>query len=90
MKNITINIPYPVGTYLITEENGVEHIDQIYEYVLDKNGLSVILKLEVFTKPRLSTRIDLIELLNKWNLFDKTISTNNYIPEKQKILQKKD
>ena len=59
MMNITIDIPYPIWTYVKKEENGVEHIDQIHEYILDKNGLSVILMLEVTKNPRLSMKIEI-------------------------------
>lgn len=87
MMNITIDIPYPIGTYVKKEENGVEHIDQIHEYILDKNGLSVILMLEVTKNPRLSMKIEINELLNKWNVVEESKIDDN--PNLEKKLSKK-
>ncbi len=61
-----INVPYDIGTYLIKEENGQSHLDQINKYIFDANGLSVILILDVETNPRLSTEIKITDLLKNW------------------------
>lgn len=67
MSNATeFNVPYPIGTYLVKKDNCREHIDQVYEYIKDENGLSVVLLLDVHTSPRLSTRIKMADLLKKW------------------------
>lgn len=63
-------LPYPVGSYVITEEDGILHIDQVHQYVYDRNGLGVILELEVLSNPRLSTRIDMKDFLLHWNIYD--------------------
>ena len=63
-------LPYPVGSYVTTEEDGILHIDQVHQYVYDRNGLGVILELEVLSNPRLSVRIDMKDFLLNWNIYD--------------------
>lgn len=63
-------LPYPVGSYVTTEEDGILHIDQVHQYVYDRNGLGVILELEVLSNPRLSVRIDMKDFLLHWNIYD--------------------
>jgi len=68
MKKEKIIVPYPIGTYLEKIEEGKKHVDQVYEYNVNKNGLFVILILDVTENPRLSTKISFEELNNKWTL----------------------
>lgn len=77
MNNYNINFPYKIGTYLSKEEDEVTHIDQLHEYVLDKNGLSVILLLDALTDPRLSSKISINTLVTNWT--EVNISNNNVI-----------
>ena len=68
MESIKINVPYPIGTYLDKIEDGKRHIDQLYEYIITKDGLFAVLILDSMENPRLSTRISIEELNNKWTL----------------------
>ena len=36
MNNFNIEFPYPIGTYLSNEQDGITHIDQLREYIIDK------------------------------------------------------
>ncbi len=65
-----VQLPYPVGSYVTTEENGILHIDRVHQYVYDTNGLGVILELEVLSDPRLSVRIDMKDFLLHWSIYD--------------------
>lgn len=66
MNSRSFDVPYPIGTHLIRNENGVEHFDQVEKYVLSNEGLFVILMLDVKTNPRLSVEISINDLLEKW------------------------
>lgn len=66
MNSKSFDVPYPIGTYLTRNENGVEHLDQVEKYVLSNEGLFVILMLDVKTNPRLSVEISINDLLEKW------------------------
>ena len=66
MNSKSFDVPYPIGTYLTRNENGVEHFDQVEKYVLSNEGLFVILMLDVKTNPRLSVEISINDLLEKW------------------------
>ena len=66
MNSKNFDVPYPIGTYLTRNENGVEHFDQVKKYVLSNEGLFVILMLDVKTNPRLSVEISINDLLEKW------------------------
>lgn len=66
MNSKSFDVPYPIGTYLTRNENGVEHFDQVEKYVLSNEGLFVILMLDVKTDPRLSVEISINDLLEKW------------------------
>ena len=66
MNSRSFDVPYPIGTHLIRNENGVEHLDQVEKYVLSNEGLFVILMLDVKTNPRLSVEISINDLLEKW------------------------
>lgn len=65
-NSFNVEFPYPIGTYLSKEEDGVTRIDQLYEYVIDKNGVSVVVILDALTNPRLSVKIDMDVFLNNW------------------------
>ena len=67
-------LPYPVGTYLTTEENGKLHIDQVLKYIIDSDGLSVILTLDALSNPRSSIKININNLLANWNIYNKSQS----------------
>lgn len=69
-----VSLPYPVGSYVTTEENGVFCIDQIDKYVFDTDGLGVVLKLNVLGDSRLSVKISIDEFLKIWKLYDVTKS----------------
>ena len=71
MNNFSIEFPYPIGTYLCIEDDGVLHIDKVHEYVFSDKGVEVILVLNVFTDPRLSTRISIDKLLNNWTEYNR-------------------
>lgn len=70
MNYFSIKFPYPIGTYLCIEDDGVLHIDQVHEYVYNENGIEVILVLNVFDDPRLSTRISIDKLLSNWTEYN--------------------
>lgn len=70
MNDFNVNFPYQIGTYLTKEENGNMHIDQIFSYYLDKDGIYAILILDVLKDPRLSTKIKIEKLLNDWVIYD--------------------
>lgn len=66
----TVTFPYPVGTFLVKRENNQKHVDQIFKYVVRRNGVSAILVLDVTTKPTISREISLEELESNWVLDD--------------------
>ena len=68
MESIKINVPYPIGTYLDIIEDDKRHTDQLYEYIITKDGIFAVLVLDVRDNPRLSTRISVEELNDKWTL----------------------
>lgn len=68
MKNLKLNVRYPIGTYLDKVEDGKRHIDQVCEYVINKEGLFAVLVLDAKEEPRLSERIRVEELEDKWKL----------------------
>ena len=68
MESIKINVPYPIGTYLDKIEDDKTHTDQLYEYIITKDGIFAVLVLDVRENPRLSTRISVEELNDKWTL----------------------
>ncbi len=76
MKNTSFIFPYPIGTYLVKKENGKEHLDQVYEYIISKNGMFVILMLDIIKQPRLSTRIDINTLIQNWEKYDNNTLEN--------------
>ena len=82
MKSFDVNFPYPIGTYMCVEDDGVLYIDQIHEYVFSEKGIEVILVLNVFTDPRLSEKISIEKLLNNWTEYNK--------PEAKVYARKKD
>ena len=68
MESIKINVPYPIGTFLDKIEDDKRHTDQLYEYIITKDGIFAVLVLDVRENPRLSTRISVEELNDKWTL----------------------
>lgn len=71
--------PYPIGTYVQTETSSGTHVDQICEYIVDDEGVSVILILEALKKTRrLSNRISIDRLLEKWTLYNRTKTDGQY------------
>ena len=81
MNRFNIEFPYPIGTYLSKKENGIVHIDQVCEYIVDRNGISVVVILDALSAPRLSTRIDINRFVNNWTKCEK--------PMKRKLKNKK-
>ena len=74
--NNNVDLPYPIGTYLIKDEDGIIHVDQVHEYIIGREGVSVILLLDALTDPRLSTKISINYLINDWTEYKK--SSDNY------------
>ena len=72
MNGFNVEFPYSIGTYLSKVEDGTVHIDQVYQYIIDAKGISVIVMLDVFTSPRLSTPIELEAFMNNWEVFKQT------------------
>lgn len=72
MNSFNVEFPYPIGTYLSKEEDGNIHVDQLYQYIVGVNGISVIVKLDALTSPRLSTPIELEAFMNNWQELDQT------------------
>lgn len=66
MNNTNFTVPYPIGTYLTKNIDGTNHLDQVDKYIIDENGVSVILTLDVETDPRLSIPISVEDLLENW------------------------
>lgn len=66
MKNIDFKVPYAIGTYLVKEENNRKQVDQVHEYIIGKDGISIILMLDVFENPILSNRISIEDLSKNW------------------------
>ena len=75
-NSFSITFPYPIGTFLIKCENNQNHVDQIYKYVVRKNGISVILFLDALTKPVVSREISIEELEANWVVYDKQYMNN--------------
>ena len=70
MNNFNVEFPYPIGSYLTKEVDGITHIDQVEEYTFDKNEFHTYLILDVFTNPRLSKKIDYTDLVNNWKPYE--------------------
>ena len=94
--SLNYTIPYKVGSNVSRIENGKKHIDQIYEYVIDKSGLSVALMLDVNSDPRLSSLIDIKYFMNNWTLengkikeFDLNAKPKTKILKRNIIINKK-
>lgn len=87
MKNY--KIPYEIGTDLIRKNENGKHIDQVYQYIIDKQGLSVILMLDVYSMARLSPMISINELILNWDLTEKKVVDFERELPKQKALKKK-
>ena len=68
-----VEVLYSIGPYLSNEKSGKLHIDQVYEYVSDENGISVTVVLEDLTAPRLSTKINIDRFVNNWTECEETI-----------------
>ena len=67
MKSFNVEFPLPIGTYVSKEEDGVVHVDQVYQYIIDTNGIFVVIMLDTLTSPRLSTPIQLDAFINNWD-----------------------
>ena len=65
--------PYKIGTYLTTTDQNVRHIDQVYEYIVDRTGVSAVLILDALKDcRRLSERINIDDLLSRWTVYEKS------------------
>lgn len=83
MKNISYTMPYPIGTYLTKREDGIIHLDQVNKYVIDKDGLSAILTLDVEINPRLSIPISIGDLLQNWKEDTRIIKKRHSLTRKK-------
>lgn len=64
-----IKIPYPIGTVLSTRKNGEWKNDKIHHYIIDNEGLKVILLLDYGEdNARLSVPIPVERLNKEWIL----------------------
>ena len=66
MKSFNVEFPLAIGTYVSKEEDGNIHVDQLYQYIVGVDGISVIVMLDALTSPRLSTPIDIDAFMNNW------------------------
>lgn len=78
MKEVSFTFPYPVGTILKKEENGIFHIDKLYEYIVKEDGIYFVLMLDINDGPRLSVEIN-VKDLNKWTKYEGEKIENNNI-----------
>ena len=62
---------YPIGTEVLENGYDLPRIDTIAEYIIDKNGMSVVLTLDAYIRPRLSRRISLEEFCEDWTVIKK-------------------
>lgn len=63
---MVVCLPYPVGTILATKVNDRWQNDKIDHYIVDNNGLKVVLILNCDKQPRLSTPISIDRLNKNW------------------------
>lgn len=64
-----IKIPYPIGTVLSTRKNGEWKNDKVHHYIIDNEGLKVILFLDYGEdNVRLSVPISIERLNKEWIL----------------------
>ncbi len=96
MDELNFKVPYKIGTQVSRYDNGIKHIDEIYEYVIDRAGLSVILMLDINSNPSLSSMIDIKYFMKNWSLsngkihsFDKNIRPKTKTYKKNIIITKK-
>ena len=82
MYDLNVEFPYPIGTYFSKTEGSITHVDQLYEYIIDRNGISVVVVLDAFTDPRLSTRIGLDSFVANWTELN---ISNDMVCAKQKV-----
>lgn len=73
--NLGVNyqVPYSVGSYVVKDADGIRHLDQIHSYVIDGEGISVVLILDVFCDARLSTKIKLEDFNGFWKKCDDVV-----------------
>lgn len=83
MENLNYTVPYLIGTYLIKSEDGINHLDQVNKYVIDKDGLSAILILDVEINPRLSIPISIGDLLQNWKEDTRIIKKRHSLTRKK-------
>lgn len=76
---MNIEFKYPVGSYLTTTEDYIEHIDKLEKYIITENDIKAQLLLDIYKSPRLSKEIDINYLNNHWEIIE---------PKKEKTSQK--
>ena len=78
-----IKIPYPIGTVLSTRKNGEWKNDKVHHYIIDNEGLKVILLLDYGEDNiRLSVPIPVERLNKEWIL---TPTFNSQEKRKEKV-----
>ena len=78
MKDIDNNIDnvydfitkYPLGTIVLQKCNNLPRVDEIAEYIMTKNGTFVVLELDTYIHPRLSTRMTLDFFCKEWKVVE--------------------
>ena len=66
MNSVFFTVPYPIGTYLTKNVNGQNQTDQVFKYVIDNNGIAVVLMLDVNGNSKLSDEIRIEDLITNW------------------------
>ena len=88
MKLNNLYVPFPIGTYVVTQEDDKQYIDQVHEYIFNSEGSFVILLLDVEEKPRLSKKIKMEDFLKRWGESERF--SNKDFDEITKILYKEE
>ena len=83
MNGFNVDFPYEIGTFLSTIKDGEKHIDKLDEYIIDENGISVILELDTLIDPRKSIRIPMERFLADWHVVNKS-NDSIYLIQKNK------
>ena len=72
MNSFNVELPYQIGTYVSKVEDGIVHIDQVYQYIINTNGVSIVVMLDALTSPRVSTPIDINAFMSNWEELKQT------------------
>ena len=70
IKNIDTDskcgFPYHIGTYVVCVENGNLRVDKVSDYIVNKDGIFVVLTLDALTSPRTSAPVMLDKFNETW------------------------